>query len=59
MNDSDSKNNNSKGFEKSWMETRGCVGEHFLNHDKWQIKLLSQFFPNSHSTIYEWLKLKK
>ena len=30
-------------------------GESFLNHDKWQIKLLSEFFPNSHSTFYEWL----
>ena len=27
----------------------------FLSHDKWQIILLSEFFPNSHSTFYEWL----
>ena len=33
-------------------------GESFWNHDKWQIKLLSEFFPNSHSTFYEWLQLK-
>ena len=30
-------------------------GESFLSHDKWQIKLLSEFFANSHSTFYEWL----
>ena len=35
------------------------VGETFLNHDKWQIKLLSESLCNSHSTFYEWLKLKK
>ena len=30
------------------MDTRGCVwvGETFLSHDKWQIKLLSEFFPS-------------
>ena len=46
MSDSNSKNNNSQGFENSWMDMRGCVwaGESFLNHDKWQIKLLSEFF---------------
>ena len=40
------------------MDMRGCVwvGESFLSHDKWQIKLLSEFFPNSHSTFYEWLQ---
>ena len=55
--DSNSKNNNSQGFENSQMDMRGCVwvGESFLSHDKWQIKLLSEFFPNSHSTFYEWL----
>ena len=29
-------------------------GESFLDHDKWQIKLLSKFLFNSHSTFYEW-----
>ena len=37
-----------------WGDVYG-VGESFLSHDKWQIKLLSEFFPNSHSTFYEWL----
>ena len=39
----------------------GCVwvGESFLRNDKSQIKLLSEFFTNSHSTFYKWLKLKK
>ena len=57
MSDSNSKNNNLQGFENSWMDMRGCVwvGESFWNHDKWEIKLLSEFFPNSHSTFYEWL----
>ena len=34
-------------FENSWMVLRGCVwaGESFLSHDKWQIILLSEFFP--------------
>ena len=52
MSDSNSKNNNLQGFENSWMDTKGCVwvGESFLSHDKWQIKLVSEFFPNSHST---------
>ena len=48
MSNSNSENNNSQGFENSWMDTRGCVwvGESFLNHDKWQIKLLKWiFFP--------------
>ena len=33
--------------ENSQMNMRGCVwvGESFLSHDKWQIKLLSEFFP--------------
>ena len=31
----------------------------FLNHDKWQIKLLSDFLCNSHTTFYKWLKLNK
>ena len=37
------------------MGFRGCVwvGESFLNHDKWQIKLLSEFLFKSHSTFYE------
>ena len=57
MSDSNSKHNNSQGFKNSWIVLRGCVwvGESFLNHDKWQIILLSEFFPNSHSTYYEWL----
>ena len=33
--------------------------ESFSSHDKWQIKLLSEFLCKSHSTFYEWLKLKK
>ena len=55
MSDSNSENNNSDAIKNSWMDTRGCVwvGESFLSHDKWQIKLLSEFFPNSHSTFYE------
>ena len=50
-----------RGFENSQMDMRQCVwvGEGFLKNDKWQIKLLSEFFSNSHSTFYEWLKLKK
>ena len=53
MSDSNSKNNNSQGFKNSQMDMRGCVwvGESFLSHDKWQIILLSEFFPNSHSTF--------
>ena len=60
MSDSNSKNNNLQGFENSWMDMRGCVwvGESFWNHDKWEIILLSEFFPNSHSTFYEWLTQK-
>ena len=30
-------------------------GGKFFNNDKWQIKLLSEFLCNSHSTFYEWL----
>ena len=37
------------GFEGMCNE----VGESFLNHDKWQIKLLSEFLCKSHSTFYE------
>ena len=61
MSDSNSKNNNLQGFENSQMVSRGCVwvGESFSSHDKWQIKLLSEFLYKSHSTIYEWFKLKK
>ena len=46
-NDSNSRNNNSQGFKDSQMDMRGCVWveESFLWNDKWQIKLLSQFFP--------------
>ena len=53
-NDSNSRNNNSWGFENSQMNIRGClwVGESFLNHAKWEIKLLGEFvFSNSHSTF--------
>ena len=48
-----SRNNNSYGFEILQMDIGGCVwvGESFLRNDKWQIKLLSQFYPNLHSTI--------
>ena len=37
------------------MGFRGCVlvGESFLSHDKWQIKLLSEFLFKSHSTFYK------
>ena len=44
-------------LKNSQMDIRGCVwvGESFSSHDKWQIILLSDFFPNSHSTFYEWL----
>ena len=57
MSDSNSKNNKSQGFKNSQMDMRGCVwvGESFSSHDKWQIKLLSKFLYNSHSTFYEWL----
>ena len=46
--DSNSKYNNSQGFKNSRMDIRGCVwvGESFLSHDKWQIKLLSEFLYN-------------
>ena len=51
---SNSKINNSYGFENSQMVLSGCVwvGESLLNHDKWQIKLLNEFFPihNQHFT---------
>ena len=45
----------------SQMDMRGCVwvGPRFLSHDKWQVKLLSDFFYNSYFTFYKWLKLKK
>ena len=57
MSDSNSENNKSQGFKNSWMDMRGCVwvGESFSSHDKWQIKLLSEFLYNSHSTFNEWL----
>ena len=47
-----------------WKFTSGyegmCMsGESFLRNDKWQIKLQSKFFSNSHSIIYKWLKVKK
>ena len=43
-------------LRNSQMDMRGFVWvrESFLNHDKWQIKLLSEFLCNSHSTFYEW-----
>ena len=45
MSDFNSKNNNSQGFKNSQMDMRGCVsvGESFLKHVKWQIKLFSEF----------------
>ena len=60
MSDSNSENNNSWGFKNSRKVLRECVwaGESFSSHDKWEIKLLSEFFPNSHSTFYEWLTQK-
>ena len=60
MSDSNSKINNLHGFKDSQMDTRACVwvGQSVLSHDKWQIELLSDFFPNSHSTFYEWLTQK-
>ena len=50
-----------KSFENSQMDMRGCVWvvESFLSHDKWKIKLLSDFFYKSYFTFYKWLKLKK
>ena len=40
----------SKVYE--WIWAGMCMsGEGFLKNDKWQIKLLSEFFSNSHSTI--------
>ena len=44
MNDSNSGNSNSQGFENSWIDMRGCVwvGESFN-----KIKLLGKFFPIS------------
>ena len=50
-----------RGFENSQMDIGGCVwvGQSFLRNDKWEIKLLSQFFSNLYSTFYEGLKLKK
>ena len=44
----------SKIHEWLWGDVyeQGKVSE---THDKWEIKLLSEFFPNSHSTFYEWL----
>ena len=52
-----SKNNNSQAVINLWMDVMGCVwvGQTFLSHDEWQIKLLSEFFPNSPWTFYEWL----
>ena len=44
------------------MDMRQCVwvGDGFLKNDKWEIKLLSEYFSNSHiQPIYEFLKLKK
>ena len=60
-NDSNSKNitrRASKIHECIWRECL-WVGESFLRNDKWQIKILSELFSNSHSTFNEWLKLKK
>ena len=37
------------GRESVW------VREGFFKDDKWEIKLLSEFLCNSHSTFYEWL----
>ena len=53
MSDSNSKNNNSQGFENSWMDTRGCVwaGESFLSHDKWQINYWVNFYA-SHIQLF-------
>ena len=57
MSDSNSKNNKSQGFKNSRMDMRGSVwvGESFSSHDKWQIKLLSEFLYKSHSIFNEWL----
>ena len=57
MSDSNSKNNKSQGFKNSQKDKKGSVwiGESFSSHDKWQIKLLSEFLYNSHSTFNEWL----
>ena len=56
MSDSNSENNNFYGFENSQMDMREFiwVGESSLSHDKWQIKLLSEFLCNSlqHFTNY-------
>ena len=53
MNDSNSRNNNFQGFENSQMDMRGnsqmdmrgfvWIGQRFLSHDKWRVKLLSDF----------------
>ena len=45
-----------RGLKISHMNGREYVWvrESFFNHDKWQIKLLSEFLCNSHSTFYEW-----
>ena len=56
--DSNSKNNNSQGFENSQMDRYDGIcmsGGKFYTNDKWQIKLLSEFLCNSHSTFYKWL----
>ena len=47
--------------KSSQIDMRGYVWvpESFLRNDKWQVKLLSEFFYNLHSTFYEWLKLEK
>ena len=54
MNDSNSRNNKLIGFGKFTNgyegkftnDMRGCVwvGQRFLSHDKWQVKLLCDFF---------------
>ena len=47
MSDSNSRNNNLYGFQKFTTGYGGgfvSVGDSFLRHDKWQIKLISAFF---------------
>ena len=60
MSDSNSENNNLQGLENSWMDIWGWVwvGESFLSHDKWEIKLLSEFFPQFTFNIL-WVTLTK
>ena len=43
----------------TWIWGMCMSGEGFLKNDKRQINLLSEDFFKSHSTFYEWLKLKK